>query len=1012
MAEQIFKSPGFYEREIDLTAQVQTPTGIPGGVIGISQKGPAFVPKTLGSFSDFQTTFGTLDPNMPATYAANVFLKNRFALTFMRVLGAGANATTSDIETTRVQGTVLNAGFKLSGSLVSATDGRNKHSVQFLTARHTVSSNEAYGMPMFSNNSSFFTTGSLSEVNLVRGVLFSATDTRLMVLDAVSSFANNSSDFATPNSNGKFKIVISSSAGTTFGNSDGNVGIKIVTASMNPTNDDYFAKVLNTDPSKFEDEKHLLYLNFAVDDEVATIFTGSNAVCLSSGSTNTSLNSGDTSLIFRNAFGKYNTRFSAAKTTKIISQPFGQTEYDLFHFESLSDGALSNTSIKVSFVNIKASTDPKNPYGSFTVLVRNFEDDDLNPQVVEQFPNCNLNPSSDQYVAKLIGDKKVYFNFDVDNEEDRRLIHTGKYANRSKYIRIVINSSVEDKAVPGSCLPFGFRGINILKTSTPLTDTTGSSTLVRLAASGSAGLTSTENRLLGSIVPPLPFRFKVTRGVITTSVGPIGNSGPTEVSDARYYWGVKFSRNNLNVLNNNVNQEINPIIESYAKFGGISKLDVLVTGSAADTFNQNKFTLAKVALANSSIADLTSSAAQHIKNAAYIRNGSPNPSDYTINDGVISTRVTLATILQKDSATNFNRFSDFTKFTTMFYGGFDGLNILDKEAKFMTDKASSNEVGGGANSSFTSPGFSTNQNGTGKNNNIVSSFNNAAKIMTDRFVSNINILCVPGQREPLVTDYIIEKVKDYGLAEYLMDIPYYDSDSDRIFDGERNKFVSVNRTADMFESRTVDNEFGAAYFPNVVLDDFTNNRRVTVPATVAALAAVSYNDKVSYPWFAPAGFNRASLEFVKMTQVKVKQPERDRLYDVRINPIIKLPGENFVIFSQKTLEQAGTALQSINVQRMVISVKQQVADAGNSIIWEQLTPQLRERWTNIVKTIMSTVQIKEGIEKYEIICDERNNNEQDYLNNKMNCRIKFVPTRAIEFIAIDFIITNSGVQFV
>jgi len=1010
MAEQIFKAPGFFEREIDLTAQTQTPTGIPGGVIGTSQKGPAFVPVTVGSFQDYITKFGDLDPNMPATYAVNAFLKNRFALTFIRTLGAGSNTTAAQIDATRTKGTVYNAGFQLSGALVSNTgDLRHNQTVQFLTARHVVSNNEAYGMPMFSNNSSYFTTGSATDANLVRGVFFTTNDTRIMIASYNQTYSEGVPDLATPDTSGKFKIIISSSAGASYATTDGFAGIRIVTASLNPSSTDYFVKVLNTDPTKFSSEKHLVYLNFAIDDEVATVSTGSNAVCIASGSVNTSAISGDTSLPFRNAFGRYDARYTSPKTPKIISQPYGLTEYDLFHFEPISDGAWANSNIKVSIANVKASTDPKNLYGTFAVVVRNFADDDLNPEILEQFNDCTLNPDSDKYIAKVIGDKKVYFNFDVENEEDRRLVTTGKYPNASKYIRVVMDSAVEQKSIPANCLPFGFRGVETIKTNALLTDATASVGLVRLGASGALG--STENRLLNAIVPPLPFRFKVTRGPITASAGPIGMAGPTEVADSRYYWGVKLTRNNTDVLNTNVNQELNPIVESYTKFAGISKLDVLVTGSAADSFNNNKFSLARVALANGALADVTASVSQHMKSTAYIRDGVPNPSDYTINDGVM-TRITLATILQKDTATNFNRFTEYNKFTTIFYGGWDGTNILDKEASYMSDKASSNEVGGGSNASFTSPGFATNQNGTGITNNTVSSYRYAVNLITDPFVSNVNLVCIPGQREPFVTDYTLDKVKDYSMAEYIMDIPAYDSTQTRIYDGDKTRYVSVAKTADAFESRTIDNEYGAAYFPNIVVDDTTNNKRVTVPASVAALAALGYNDKVAYPWFAPAGFNRASLDFVKLTQAKIKQPERERLYSCRINPIVKLPGENYVIFSQQTLEQAGTAIQSLNVQRMIITIKQQITQAGNGIIWEQLTPDLRERWVNIVKTILSTVQVKDGIERYDVICDDRNNTDLDIQNNRMNCSIRVVPVRAVEFISIDFIITNSGIQFI
>lgn len=1013
MAETIFKAPGFFDREIDLTVEIQRPAGIPAGVVGMAEKGPAFVPVTVGSFPDFNTKFGTLSTKMPAPYAVNLFLNNRFALTFVRTLGAGANETSAEIEATRAQGVVKNAGFFISSSVVTAgtSDTRHSNVVQFLNARHTVSANEVAGMPMFSDNDSYFTTGSSFDVNLVRGVIFSASGSRVMVLDTTETFANGVDDFSTPDSNGKIKLVISSSAGASFASTEGFDGIKIVTASFNPTSTDYYAKVLNTDPLKFNDEKHLLYLDFAVDNEVASVNTGSSAVCLASGSENVSLNSGNTSLPFRNAFGRFDTRYTTPTTPVFISQPFGQTEHDLFRVETIDDGAYANRKIKVSVASIKASTDPKNKYGTFSLLVRSFEDDDVNPEILEQFNNCNLDPDSENYVARVVGNIKVFFNFDVENEQDRRLVRTGKYGSRSNFIRVIMSSGVENKTVPPTCLPFGFRGVKTLNTNPTLTDATASvASLTRLAASGAVG--STNSRLLHAIVPPLPFRFKVTRGEITSAIGPVGRSGATEIADNRYYWGVKVSRNNTNVLNTNINGEINNVVGAYTTFAGIEKLDMLVTGSQADLFNNNKFTLAKVALPNSSMVDLTASVDTHMKDAAYLRNGTSNPSDYTINDTFMS-RVTFATLLQSGSATTFNRFSDYAKFTTVVFGGFDGLNILDKEQAFMTDKGSSAETDGGANGSTVSPGFLTNQAGTSRRNNVVSSMRNAVKLLTNPFLSNVNLLAIPGQREPLVTDFATDAVRTYGLAEYIMDIPYYDSNLTRIFDGQTGRYVSVNKTADMFEQRAVDNEFATAYFPNAVVEDtVNNNRRITLPASAVALSAIGFNDKVAYPWFAPAGFNRASLDFVKMTQVKVNQPERERLYSVRINPIIKLPNEGFVIFSQQTLEQAGSALQSLNVQRMILSIKQQIINVGNSLIFEQLTPALMSRFVDLVKPILSTVQVKDGIERFEIICDERNNTEQDNLANRMNASIRVVPVRAAEFIAIDFIITNSGIQAV
>jgi hypothetical protein len=632
MADQTFKSPGFFDREIDLSARVVEPSGTPAAIIGASLKGPAFVPVTLGSFPDFQTRFGDLNPKLVAPYAVQKWLDNRFACTFVRVLGAGANTSQAQMDDTRVTGRVANAGFKISGSVVLAGGGgdlRYKGAVQFLVAKHAVTGTEVYGFPMFTDNNSFFQNGSATDTYLVRGMLFSAYDTRIMVMSASETFSGFIDDFAaidqggTSPTSGKFKIVISSSAGSSFATTDGYAGLRILTASLNPSNTDYIGKILNTDPDKFETEKHLLYCDFAVDHELARVVDSSGSyvdfVGILSGSSATSTTSGDTSLALRDAFGRFDTRYKTPKTPWFISQPFGLTEYNLFYVEALDDGAYANSKIKVSIANVLASTNPRNQYGTFSLIVRDFADTDVEPRIIEQFNNLTLDPDSDNYVAKIVGDTKVSFMFDVVDPEDRRLIKSGKNPNRSKYIRVVMDEQVERKMIPALALPFGFRGFEFLNTNTYLTDFGPGTSLTRFGASGSFGST-VDPLMLGAIIPPIPYRFKVTRGEVSASAVFEGYPGPNEIVDTRFYWGVKTERN-TNVLNPNVSNEPNPLINSLTKFQGLALLDVLVTGSNVDTFSNNKFTLAKVALSNTTLADVTASADAHMRETAYIRNG-------------------------------------------------------------------------------------------------------------------------------------------------------------------------------------------------------------------------------------------------------------------------------------------------------------------------------------------------------------------------------------------------------
>lgn len=1048
MAEQVFRSPGFFEREIDLSQRQLSPSGIPAGIVATSQMGPAFVPVTVASMADFTTKFGTLDPKMFGPYAVNEFMKHRNALTFVRVLGAGANDTTGDIETTRLRGTVKNAGFKIASTAVPASQdsgvGRHMGAVQFIVARHFLSASESMGFPLFTDNDSFNLTGfhtSGDTVNLVRGVVLMASGTRMLAMDATGSWANPGTigDFATLGSSGnlikKFKLVISSSAGAGFATTDGYAGLKILTASLDPTSDAYISKILNTDPEKFPTAEHCLYGDFAVEDELATIDTSSGAsVGVLSGSSNTSSTSGDSTVTFRELFGRFDTRYAAPRTPYFISQPFGVSEYDLFYVEALSDGAHANTMYKLSISNLRASTDSSNPYGTFTLLVREFDDSDTKPVILEQFPNCTLDPKSDNYVARVVGDMKLSFNFDAESEDERRLSLTGKYPNRSNYVRVVMHSNVERSLVPAKSLPFGFRGIEVLKTSDTLTDTStalSSSQGIPLGTTSArrlGGINHASNdapvMMTGSIVPPLPFRFKVTRGTAKNDVDDgamaAGTPGASEIVDSRFYWGVKFERLPLTgtfsdaILNPNAGDVLNPLVEAYTKFGGIKKLDAVVTGSAADAFNNNKFTLARVALSTTTTqyrdTEITGSAGEHMREAVYVRNARPDSREYKVTDGVLANRITLATLLAQTSSVTFNKFSDYAKFSTIMYGGFDGLNILDRDAKRLNDKGTSSDTGGGAATSFTSPGLLTNVAGAGRYNNGIASYRAATKIITDPIQTKINILAIPGIRDSLVTDAAATMTKDYGQAIYLMDVAEYDDNTNRLFDDSTTK-PDVNKTAEQFEGRAIDNNYVATYFPNVTIKDTVNNRIVEVPSSVPALAALAINDRFAYAWFAPAGFNRAALDFVKNVDVRLDTTDRNRLQDARINPIATFPRQGFVIFGQKTLQMAKSALDRVNVRRLMIEVKRAISEVAETIVFEQNTAETRAQFLSRVKPILATIQTNSGIEEFKVTMDETNNTDEDIETNKLNGRIVVVPTRAAEYIAIDFIVTNSGVSF-
>ena len=1069
MTEQTFRSPGFFEREVDLSGRTKTIEGVPGGVIGTSLRGPAFVPVTVGSFLDFERKFGTLDPEMFGPYAVNAFLQKKTALTYVRVLGAGANKTSGDISVTQIKGTVKNAGFKLFGeeagtalstpkSIAGADPKTHEGTVQFIAASHDVFTEwETVGYPIFTDNQTFNIVGG-NTVGLVRGMVLMASGARMEIMNHNGNYAaaGTSKDTATiqaydgTEKEGTFKLLVSSSLGKNYKNDDGFAGVRIYTASLDPTSNFYIGKILNTNPDRFKSEQHLLYGDFAVESEVARVsqHATSYSVVVASGSHLKTSAGGDTDAPFRELFGSFNTRYQTARTTPFISQPFGDTEHDLFHFESLDDGTSGNRRVKVSISNLKRSTNPRDPYGTFTVLVRDFTDTDTDMKVLEQYNKCTLNPADDNYVASMVGDMKVAFNFDAESESEKRVNIEGKRSNRSAFVRIVMSKAVEDGEIPKSTLPFGFRGLPTLKLNDNIKDDSAAPHALgfdrsrigyRETGAPASIHANTAGKLNYAVVPPVPLRFKATRGLVAApaAVKITGQPGKLELSDSRLFWGVKFERLPLTgtignaVLASNASGTPNKLISSYSKFLGISKLDVFHTGSGADEFCNNKFTLARVALNNiadvATYADLngavkkyiTGSAAMHMREAAYLRDKTPVSPRYDVKDisGQSDNRLTFASLISAVSSSYFNKFGDYLKFTNMMYGGFDGVNILDRDQRLLNDKSAASSNGGKADGTISGyehinldPAGGWIGPGSGADNNIVNSYRTAASIMTDPLASRVNIVTVPGVRDSFVTDHVSDLTREYSKAIYLMDVPAFDDSLNRLYDDATTR-PNVRKTVEQFEGRAIDNNYVATYFPDVIQDDPINGEAVNMPASVAAIGALAHNDSVAYPWFAPAGFNRGALENVINTEIRLNTEDRNVLYEARINPIANFPNGGFVIFGQKTLQQARSALDRVNVRRMLLEVKRIVSEAANKIIFEQNTPSTRARFVAQVTPLLSVIQTQQGIDQFKVVMDSSNNSQEDIEQNRLNGRIILVPTRAVEFIAMDFIITNSGVSF-
>jgi len=219
------------------------------------------------------------------------------------------------------------------------------------------------------------------------------------------------------------------------------------------------------------------------------------------------------------------------------------------------------------------------------------------------------------------------------------------------------------------------------------------------------------------------------------------------------------------------------------------------------------------------------------------------------------------------------------------------------------------------------------------------------------------------------------------------------------------------------KDRNLNSSYGCAYYPWVQINDSSKQQRLWVPPSTIALGVLASSAARTELWFAPAGFNRgglnngsAGLNVVNVVE-KLTSAQRDDLYEVNINPIASFPAEGIVVFGQKTLQASQSALDRINVRRLMIYLKKQIRQIANEILFDPNQQVTWNRFLNQVNPFLSSIKNRFGLSDYRVILDTSTTTPDMIDRNIMYAKILLKPTRAIEFIALDFVITRSGVEF-
>ena len=205
--------------------------------------------------------------------------------------------------------------------------------------------------------------------------------------------------------------------------------------------------------------------------------------------------------------------------------------------------------------------------------------------------------------------------------------------------------------------------------------------------------------------------------------------------------------------------------------------------------------------------------------------------------------------------------------------------------------------------------------------------------------------------------------------------------------------------------------YAASYWPWLQLIEPNSGQLVWVPASVLIPSVYAFNDSVSEPWFAPAGINRGGLDQVVRPEVKLTQAQRDSLYSGKVNPIASFPATGVVVYGQKTLQTKASALDRVNVRRLLIALKNYISDTAQTLVFEQNTIATRNAFISQVNPYLETVQQNQGLYAFKVIMDESNNSADVIDRNQMIGQIYIQPTKTAEFIYLDFNILPTGATF-
>ncbi len=340
------------------------------------------------------------------------------------------------------------------------------------------------------------------------------------------------------------------------------------------------------------------------------------------------------------------------------------------------------------------------------------------------------------------------------------------------------------------------------------------------------------------------------------------------------------------------------------------------------------------------------------------------------------------------------------KFTFAPYGGFDGWDVY-RTRRTNTDTYTINGTKGAlglTNGNFAARALTNGDNGTTSD---YYAYLEAIKTFDNPEQTNVNVFATPGidtfDNSNLVEETIEMIETDRGDSIYVVTTPDVDSAGD---------ILTVDDVSDALDGM-YDSNYTATYWPWVQILDAENNVNIFVPPTRDVVRNAALTDNLKFAWYAIAGLERGKVDCIK-ARTKLTLPQRDTLYENRINPVTTFATEGVVIWGNKNLQVKETALNRLNVRRLLLQARKLISAVSLRLVFEQDDAQVRNQFLSLVNPILDNIRSSRGLTDFRVVVSD---DPEDFDRNEMNCKIFIKPTRSLEFISIAFIVTPTGASF-